>query len=554
MLEQRRSIWVAGTVLGLVCACPDGGGATASGGGFSAAGSGVVTGPATDGATTGDATTTTGDATTTTTGDATTGGDVIPTTSGETDTGEPTLAPVTVRLVPQPGVAGVQRVNLAVPLAPGQLVGDAQVKVTSGGAEVRAVARGLATHPDGSWRSVQVQFELEVAGELDVEVAVGEAPGEPTIALVAVEETLSAAGGPNVWALLPGPWLAQSGVAGPIVADSEVMGELAAWAKLCDPAKFGVDAFMAEKDDPDAWLHDRGTALYRGYARRGDLESLRSAYLETTLYFDGLTGAGPTTQIGLMDKVGDVKFYYAQNLALHYLLTGDDRFRERAEDIAETMSVLWVSPGYAGGADFWTERHAGFALLAYVWAMIVTDDQADEFAQHARTAAQAYLDVQETYPEGYDDPDARCFAHSAEAHAEDWGYWGCSPWFSAVLADALDQYATEIGGEEAEAARTSIVKLGRSIARDGLDGSGKPFFWMGVGDGKGEIDPTNQHWGESAYIVAMAWHHAGRSDEALRLAADALVAGMAGKATMPHARSFTWQCRSAAATPWFLMP
>ena len=51
MLEQRRSIWVAGTVLGLVCACPDGGGATASGGGFSAAGSGVVTGPATDGAT-----------------------------------------------------------------------------------------------------------------------------------------------------------------------------------------------------------------------------------------------------------------------------------------------------------------------------------------------------------------------------------------------------------------------------------------------------------------------------------------------------------------------
>ena len=35
-------------------------------------------------------------------------------------------------------------------------------------------------------------------------------------------------------------------------------------------------------------------------------------------------------------------------------------------------------------------------------------------------------------------PDARCFAHTATAHGESWGGSGCSPWMSAILADALE--------------------------------------------------------------------------------------------------------------------
>ena len=174
-------------------------------------------------------------------------------------------------------------------------------------------------------------------------------------------------------------------------------------------------------------------------------------------------------------------------MAIHYLLTGDDRFRESAEQIAERAADLW-DPTYSGDAnDFWTERHAGFQLLAYVAAMTVSDDKAAEFQALADTAVQTFLEVQATYPAGYDDPAARCFAHDAAAHGEDFGYFGCSPWMSAILADGLEGYAIERGGSEAQAARQSIVELGRIVARDGRDAEGRPFYWMGVGTDQDEI-------------------------------------------------------------------
>src|SRR5262249_27556097 len=159
---------------------------------------------------------------------------------------------------------------------------------------------------------------------------------------------------------------------------------------------------------------------------------------------------------------------------------------------------------------------------------------------------------QETYPKGYADTAARCFAHSAEAHDEDFGYFGCSPWMSAILADGLERYAAERGGTQGQAARTSLVKLGRILARSGRDPQGKPYYWMGVGTTRNEVDDYDEHWGESAYVVAMAWHLGGRSDAALRKAADELTAGFGKSGTVPHMRSFNWQCRSAPGAAAFL--
>jgi hypothetical protein len=153
---------------------------------------------------------------------------------------------------------------------------------------------------------------------------------------------------------------------------------------------------------------------------------------------------------------------------------------------------------------------------------------------------------------GYADQDARCFAHSADAAGEPYGYFGCSPWLSAILADGLDAYATERGGAEAAASRTALIKLGRILARDGRDASGKPFYWMGVGVDQDEIDDYDEHWGESAYVIAMAYYHDGKADATLKQAADELVMGFGANGVAPHMRSFNWQCRSAVATPWFL--
>ena len=271
------------------------------------------------------------------------------------------------------------------------------------------------------------------------------------------------------------------------------------------------------------------------------------------MYRNRITGTGTGTRNGLpAGGADDVKYAYAQNLALHYLLSGDDRYRESAEGMALGMSQLWSSPGYAGGADFWTERHAGFGLLAYVWAMIVSDDQSANFRRLADTAVDAYLSLQATYPPGYTDTEARCFAHTAEAHGEGGAYFGCSPWMSAILGDALEQYARESDATRAGAVHASLVKLGRIIARRGIQPDGRPYYFMGVGTTENMPEEYNEHFGESVYLIAMAWFYSGKTDAALRTAADTLVARMGSEGEVPHVRSFNWQCRSAVAGPWFL--
>jgi hypothetical protein len=186
----------------------------------------------------------------------------------------------------------------------------------------------------------------------------------------------------------------------------------------------------------------------------------------------------------------------------------------------------------------------------------VSDDQAATLWAEADEAAAAYLAIQETYPAGYDDPDARCFAHHGDAHDPSEGnpYFGCSPWMSAILADALDGYARERGGAEGDAARASLVKLGRIVARDGRDASDNPYYWMGVGTEQDAVDDYLEHIGESAYVVALAFRLDGATDPDLLAAANVLVDKFAAEGEVGQLRSFNWQCRSAVMTPWLLAP
>jgi len=452
---------------------------------------------------------------------------------------------VDVTLQPRSGVSGVQRVNFAVPLARGQLLDPDRVRVLDGGAELAAARRELALYPDGSIRSIQLQVDVAVSAGKVLQVRLGEEPTTRDLALVPVAETLSPSDGtqgPRVWVRLPASWLVASGVTGPQVLESETEGTAYdAWDRVCDFQNHTVEHFLGLQSSKDVWLYDRGTIFYRAYARRGDMLTLESAYRETAIYRARMTGSGSSIRIGVPGSATDVKYHYAQNLAIHYLLTGDDRFREAAEDIAFRIDDLW-NPHYGGGGQFWTERHAGFSLLAYVWARIVTDDQAEELDALAHDAVEAYIDVQETYPRNWTDDNYRCFAHETN----------CSPWMSAILADGLDAYATEYGGARAAAARTAIVKLGRIMARDGRDSTGKPFYMLGVGSASDTREQYEEHWGEPAYLIAMAYHHGGRTETWLKTVADELIASLRARGTSPHMRSFNWQCRSAMAAPYYL--
>src|SRR5690606_13204538 len=98
---------------------------------------------------------------------------------------------------------------------------------------------------------------------------------------------------------------------------------LDAWDRVCDFQNHDFEEFLTLRASKDVWLYDRGTIFYRAYARRGDLATLESAYRETAFYRSLLTGSGANTQIGVPASTTDVKYHYAQNLAIHYLLTGD---------------------------------------------------------------------------------------------------------------------------------------------------------------------------------------------------------------------------------------
>jgi len=459
-----------------------------------------------------------------------------------------------VRLVAAKGVSGNQRVNFAIPLAPGELFDASLVRVRRGGRDLPLSRRALASYPDGSLRSVQIQVDWQVGASPELEVILGEATSAGSLARVPVEQTLvtpNGTEGPRVFALLSPERLSASGVVGPIATSDEIAGTPydGAWSKVCNYDKFGLQAFLPKQGEASLWLYDRGTVFQRAHAMRGDEATLRAAYIETALYRAKL---GPNGETGVPGKTKDPKYHYAQNLAVHYLMTGDDRFREAAEAVADRLRSIWRLQYKGKDTGLWTERHAGFSLLAFTSAAMVSDDKAAHFQALADEAVDAFLDVQATYPVGYTDPDARCFAHHAGAHGEGYGYFGCSPWMSAILADGLDMYARERGGVRADKVRTSIVRLGRAIARDGLDKTGKPFYWMGVGTNHDEVDWDDEHFGESAYVIAMAYHHDGAHDVVLKGVVEGLVANLAKRGRAPHLRSFNWQCRSAVATPAYM--
>jgi hypothetical protein len=474
------------------------------------------------------------------------------------DTAAILATPIKVRvtLTAQSGVSGTQRVNFAIPIAAGNVTDVARVRVltTTGGALAFA-RQPVATWPDGSLRSVQLQLDVNPVSVPSIDVELGGTPTAASLAIADVSTTLmtsSGTTGPRVWARMPSGYLSASGVVGPMVSRGSIASTyLDAWQAICDYAAWPTDAFLALQSDRGVWLFDRPTAMYRGYAYTGSYQALKSAYREAAIYRNGITGTGSSTRIGVPGASGDLKYHYTQGLAIHYLLTGDVRFREAAENVAIRAHDLWGSPGYAGGDDFWTERHAGFGLLAYEWAAAVSDDRVATFAGWSDTAVTAYLAMQAVSANAWES-DARCFAHAAEAHDEDYGYVGCSPWMSAILADGLDAYARRVGGTRAADARAGLVKLGRMIARHGLDAGGKPAYWMGAGVAQMEPDEYDEHWGESAYVVAMAWFHGGKTDAFLKATADALVSGTASFGEAGQMRSFNWQCRSAVATPYFL--
>lgn len=119
------------------------------------------------------------------------------------------------------------------------------------------------------------------------------------------------------------------------------------------------------KTDYEPWLYDRSTAMYELYLRSGFATSLREAVRSADFYADHLSASGYFTL-----KSPDPKYSYNESLAYTYWLLGDNRMLTPISTIvdAHNGSVSRWGPNLG----FWTERNAGYKLLANQIAYEVT--------------------------------------------------------------------------------------------------------------------------------------------------------------------------------------
>jgi len=456
-------------------------------------------------------------------------------------------------------------VNVGLPLADGTPP-TTPIAVRINGTIVATFSRSLATYRSGASRAFQLQFDAP-ATAATADVLIGTTA--PTLAVAAVDSLLQdeALGSamvrtPRVWVTLPATWLTASTVAGHLLPNTQVTtAPLNAWTTLCNATQYGSSAFAPQMGTAGSWLYDRGTALYRAYAVTGSIGPLQSAWRETDLYRQRLLASSSTP------PSGDLKYNYTQNLALHYLLSGDDRFREAAETIAGRATVS----GYTGAIStgFWTERHAGFGLLANVYAARVSDDQAATFRTRADTIVGNLEAIQNTAlnlagaPANKNLPAThRCFAHTPQAHdiseyvnldSSMPATLVCSPWMSAIVAEGLEAWADDAAAADRTRGLDAIVRLGRRLTNpDNRNATGgRPHYLLGL-DGANAPDDFDEHWGETAYVGAMAFHYSGRTDTTLRTNTMHFVSGFAADGSIGQLRSYNWQCRAALATPYYL--
>ena len=417
------------------------------------------------------------------------------TTDPDPDPDPSPASSVNVTLTPPPGVTGSQRVNFAVPLAAGQLTDPNQRARARGRRRAaRGAPRARALIPTAAFAACRSRSRPTVERRHDPRRSgIGETPTTAALSLVAVSTTLDPADGTHGPARVGAP---AGGVAvgerrrrpaGPrgrrrghrarrvgrrlrlrtnrhrhaFLPLAEQQGRLALRSRHRDVPRLRATRRSRRRSSPRI-------------ARPRSIATASPAPARATRI--GVPGAVERPQVPLHAEPGDP-------------LPADRRRsvpRERRGRRDARRRRCGPARATPAATDFWTERHAGFALLAYEWARDRHRRQAAELERaRRRRGRRVPRDAGDATRRAGPIPTRAASRTPPTAHGEGYGTWGCSPWMSAILADGLDAYATETRRRRrATAARAAIVKLGTIIARDGRDSTGKPYYWMGVGSGR----------------------------------------------------------------------
>jgi hypothetical protein len=226
------------------------------------------------------------------------------------------------------------------------------------------------------------------------------------------------------------------------------------------------------------------------------------------------------------------------------MLTGDERFRQaidRAIHAWESHTRIEYH-----GTGFWTERHHGFGMMAYLHAYEVSGDT--KLLDKARRFFEAALALQ-LHPGDGKEPDGS-WAHTGESQDEGEG-WITSPWMSAFLADSIWKYWMLSGDARAPASLAMVAKF---IERYAVTPNGKGIFYLAGSPGRGKLRNLEEgaHNMEGIYFLALGYYLSGGTDAGLREKIAALWPPMMEDDANRPGRRFTWRFRETSMLVWFL--
>ncbi len=454
---------------------------------------------------------------------------------------------VVVTLVPQGEGAGKAVASFGVPFGPDVLSDDRQIRVVAtDGQELPAYTRPLAhwwiDGRKGAIRSVLVQFEAPAATQVTLSWDRPRTKSRDALTPIAETQSIETADGfdfhrPKVLALLPPGWLCASRVAWQQVPAAE--NTEAPWFDRHLVEQFPASTRNIATKSVEAHLYDRPATYSKIYVRHGEEKVLLAALRSNDFYLQNL-GAEGFFQL----KKGDHKYVYSEGSAIMYLLTGDERYKEGVLRALKSWAQ-WKRIEYKG-QGFWTERHAGTGLAAYLHAYELTGEP--EHLAMAKRFFEAVYSLQVSPLDGKE-PDG-AWLHTGESHSDGNG-WTTSPWMSALLMDSIWKLWMITGDARCPASLAMYAKFANTHAVT-PDRKGVYYMANSPGRGKSENAESPPHNMEACYVLALGYWLSGGTDKAFLDTIQTLWPPLMKDGANSPGRKFNWRFRETSMLVWFL--
>lgn len=464
---------------------------------------------------------------------------------------KPSSTSLTVTLVPQVDDPTKTIVSFGLPFGPEVLSDDKLIRVSDPeGHEIPVHTEPLAhwwiDSKRGALRSVLVQFEcpLKAKSPGKVTLAWDKARTKSREKRVPTPETQTVQSNegfdfhvPKVLALIPPDWLCASRVAWQQVPASE--NKAAPWFDQHLVDQFPGSLPNIATKSVEAHLYDRPATYAKIYVRQGEEKHLLAALKANDFYLQNL-GEDGFFQL----KKGDHKYVYSEGSAIMYLLTGDERYHDGVLRALRSWA-LWKRIEYKG-QGFWTERHAGTGLAAYLHAYELTGDpghlaMAKRFFEAVYALQVAPLDGKE--PDG-------AWLHTSDSHGDGNG-WTTSPWMSALLMDSIWKLWMMTGESRCPASLAMYSKFANTYAVT-PDRKGVYYMVNSPGRGKSEDPESPPHNMEACYVLAMGYWLSGGTEKAYLDTIQTLWPPLMKDGANRPGRKFNWRFRETSMLVWFL--